>query len=59
MLVLTRVPGESIMVGDGIEVVVVKVSGKQVRLGFKVKDPSLVIRRREIAPLPPPEHLEL
>lgn len=35
MLVLTRKKGESIMIGDNIELVVIEVKGDQVRLGVK------------------------
>jgi carbon storage regulator len=34
MLVLSRKPGEKIVIGDGIEVMVVAVNGNRVRLGF-------------------------
>ena len=34
MLVLTRKPGQSIMIGDGIEVQVLTVAGEKVRLGI-------------------------
>lgn len=34
MLVLTRKPGESIMIGDGVEVQVLSVAGEKVRLGI-------------------------
>ena len=34
MLVLTRKPGQSIMVGDDIEVQVLSVAGEKVRLGI-------------------------
>jgi carbon storage regulator len=34
MLVLTRKPGHSIMIGDGIEVQVLSVAGEKVRLGI-------------------------
>ena len=34
MLVLTRKPGQSIMIGEGIEVQVLSVSGEKVRLGI-------------------------
>lgn len=34
MLVLTRKPGESILIGDGIEVQVLSVAGEKVRLGI-------------------------
>ncbi|MGE5857402.1 MAG: carbon storage regulator CsrA [Solirubrobacterales bacterium] len=34
MLVLTRKPGQSIMIGDGVEVQVHSVAGEKVRLGI-------------------------
>ena len=34
MLVLTRKPGQSIMIGDGVEVRVLSVAGEKVRLGI-------------------------
>jgi carbon storage regulator len=34
MLVLTRKPGQSIMIGDGIEISVLSVAGEKVRLGI-------------------------
>ena len=34
MLVLGRKPGQRVFVGDDIEVIVVEVRGKQVKLGF-------------------------
>ncbi|MEX1028740.1 MAG: carbon storage regulator CsrA [Paenibacillaceae bacterium] len=42
MLVLSRKKGESIMIGDDIELVVVEIKGDQVRLGVKApKDVSI------------------
>lgn len=47
MLVLTRKVHQSIVIGDGIEVVVLEVRGEQVRLGIKApKDVS--VHRKEI-----------
>ncbi|HEX3293184.1 MAG TPA: carbon storage regulator CsrA [Solirubrobacterales bacterium] len=34
MLVLTRKPGQSIMIGEGVEVQVLSVAGEKVRLGI-------------------------
>lgn len=34
MLVLTRKPGQSIMIGDGVKVQVLSVAGEKVRLGI-------------------------
>ena len=34
MLVLTRKPGQSIMIGDGVQIQVLSVAGEKVRLGI-------------------------
>lgn len=47
MLVLTRRVGDAIAIGDNIKVIVVSVSGKQVRLGIEA-DRSTIIHREEI-----------
>ena len=48
MLILTRKPGETIKIGDGVEVTVIQVNGNQVRIG--VKAPREVrVDREEIA----------
>ena len=47
MLVLTRREGQSIQIGDGVEVFVVEVRGNQVRLGFRAA-PDVVIDRSEV-----------
>lgn len=47
MLILTRKPGESIYIGDGIKVVIVEIKGNQIRVGIEA--PSDVrIYREEI-----------
>ena len=45
MLVLTRKPGEIVKIGNDIEVMVVRTSGRQVKLGIKA--PSEIIITRE------------
>lgn len=47
MLALTRKRGESIMVGDNIEVVVLSITGEQVRLGI-IAPKSISVHRKEI-----------
>ncbi len=47
MLVLTRKKGESIMIGDDIELVVVEIKGDQVRLGVKAPK-DVEIYRNEV-----------
>jgi carbon storage regulator len=47
MLVLSRKPGETIMLGADIEVTVVRVKGDRVHLGFKAPL-DLPIHRREV-----------
>ncbi len=51
MLILSRKPGETIRIGDDIEVTVLRVAGYQVRLGIQApKDVNIV--REEIAIVP-------
>ena len=47
MLVLTRKKGQSIMLGDGIEISVVEINGDAVRIGIKAPK-DMTIYRREI-----------
>ena len=47
MLVLTRKLHQSIVIGDGIEVVVLEVRGEQVRLGIKAPK-DVTVHRKEI-----------
>lgn len=52
MLVLSRKERQSIKIGDNITITIVVIRGKQVRFGIEAP-PSVVIRREELAPLPP------
>lgn len=47
MLVLTRKIGQSIVIGDEIEVVVLEVRGEQVRVGIRAPK-SVSVHRKEI-----------
>ncbi|HTQ09212.1 MAG TPA: carbon storage regulator CsrA [Fimbriimonadaceae bacterium] len=47
MLVLTRKLHQSIVIGDGIEVVVLEVRGEQVRLGIRAPK-NVAVHRKEI-----------
>jgi len=47
MLVLTRYPGQRIMIGDDIVLTVIDVKGKQVRLGIEAPS-HLHIAREEL-----------
>jgi carbon storage regulator len=58
MLVLNRKIGERIVIGDGIVLTVVKVQGRQVRLGIEAP-PSVSIRRMELEPRDEPNHRRL
>jgi carbon storage regulator len=49
MLVLNRKVGERIVIGDDIVVTVVKVQGKQVRIGIEAPT-AVSIRRKELLP---------
>lgn len=44
MLVLSRKPGEKIVIGDGIELMVVAVNGNRVRLGFVAPEKFRIVR---------------
>ena len=47
MLVLTRKVGESIIIGDGIEITVIETKGDQIKLGIKAPK-EVDIHRKEI-----------
>ncbi len=47
MLVLSRKPGERVLLGDGIELTVVEVKGNRVRLGITAPD-VVPVRRQEV-----------
>lgn len=45
MLILTRKPGESILIGEDIRVTVIEIrAGKQVRLGIEAPPKTLILR---------------
>ena len=44
MLVLTRKPGEKVVLDNNIVVTVIKVEGNQVRLGFAAPDQVRIVR---------------
>lgn len=45
MLYLTRKVGESVIINDNIEVVVVEIRGKSIKLGFTFPKSATVLRR--------------
>ena len=45
MLYLTRKVGEAIIINDVIEVTLVEIQGKSVKLGFKFPETEKVLRR--------------
>lgn len=47
LLVLTRKPNQSIVIGDEIEITVVEVKGEQVRLGINAPK-HISVHRREV-----------
>jgi carbon storage regulator len=47
MLVLTRKLHQSIVIGDGIEIVVLEIRGEQVRIGIKAPK-NVMVHRKEI-----------
>ncbi len=52
MLILTRRSGESIFIGDDIEIVIKEVGKNQVRVGINAPK-QIPIRRKEAPPLDP------
>ena len=49
MLVIRRRAGEAVMIGDGIEVEVIEVSGSRVKLGIHAPRQTLILRRELLA----------
>jgi carbon storage regulator len=47
MLILTRRPGETLMIGDNVEVVVLGIQGAQVRIGVKAPN-DVKVHRTEV-----------
>jgi carbon storage regulator len=47
MLVVTRRPGEAVLIGDGVRVVVLSVNGDRVRLGIEAPQ-DVPIRRSDV-----------
>jgi len=47
VLALTRKKGESVVIGDNVEVVVLGIQGEQVKLGF-IAPKSISVHRKEI-----------
>jgi len=45
MLILRRRPGESVLIGDHIEVEIIEVSPKRVKLGIRAPDDVLILRK--------------
>jgi len=57
VLVLRRKPGESVLIGDGIEVQILGVEGDTVKLGFSAP-PDIQILRKELVESILQENLE-
>lgn len=53
MLILTRHAGESIRIGEHVEITVLRIKGSQVRLGVNAP-PGVRVRREELSPLGDP-----
>lgn len=47
MLVLSRKPGESLIIGDEVRITVLSISGKQVRIGIEAPN-DIAVHREEI-----------
>ena len=44
MLILTRRPGESLLIGDDVEITLINVEGNQVKVGIKAPDDVTILR---------------
>ena len=53
MLVLSRKIGESVQIGDGIEVTVVAVAGNRIQLGIVAPQTTRVLRSELVSATPP------
>ena len=51
MLVVSRKPGESIQVGDGINVTVVEIKGSKIRLGITAGKETTILRGEICLPI--------
>lgn len=47
MLILTRRPGESVMIGDEVTVTVLSIKGNQIRMGFSAPQ-NVAVHREEV-----------
>jgi carbon storage regulator len=47
MLIVTRKPGEAVLINDNIEVIIMSVEGSQVRVGIQAPS-SVRIHRKEV-----------
>lgn len=47
MLVLSRKPGESVIIGDEVRITVLSISGKQIRIGIEAPS-EIAVHREEI-----------
>jgi len=47
MLILTRIGGETILIGENIRIMVVHIRGKQIRLGIEAPPDLLILRTEE------------
>ena len=45
MLYLTRKVGESVIINDGIEVTIIEIRGKSIKLGFNFPSDATVLRK--------------
>ncbi len=47
MLVLTRKPGEQILIGDGVVLTVIGIHGTRIRIGVQAS-PEITVKRMEV-----------
>ena len=59
MLVLTRRPGESVLIGDGVRVRILRSSGSRVRIGIEAPADLRIVREDVLADLDGAEDAEV
>jgi len=47
MLVLARKEGESVMIGNNIKVTILRIEGRNIRIGFEAPD-DIIVHREEV-----------
>ena len=58
MLVVSRKLGESVRVGDGVDITVVEIKGSKIRIGVSASKETTILRSELAAPAEPPKKVK-